>query len=701
MPRVVDLQTNFTSGELDPKLQGRIDIKHYYNGADRFRNAVAIPQGGARRRGGLEYIADVPDNGSGNPSKTRLEPFQFSTITRYLLLFAHETIVVYKDGVEQTTVTTPYGEDDLALIDTAQSFDTMIIVHPDYAPRKLTRTSDTSWTLSTITFSTDRVGSGVFPIPQHDFGAGTGGQNEIQRIEFVGDWNGETQDDWVLSLAGERTRTYAWANSDNATNADNIEQALRDLPNTSDTGITVSNVGGGVFDIEFGGDDGKQIWPLLDVFSFNTALAISANREQLGLPEGEDAWSNDRGWPQTVVFHQQRLWFGGTPSLPDNLWGSRIGLFFDFSTDPEDPLPDDAIDVTIESDEVAAIRALVSGLHLQIFTQSNELWVPTSTQQAITPQNIQVREATQHGIKAGVDPIQVSGATMFVQREGSTMREFIFNEVDQRYNALSISLLASHLFRGPKELRIRRSTSTDDADFALMVNSDDGSLAILTTLRDQEITAWTLQTTPGNSGSDKFVSVGVDLDEIYVVTERTINGNTVRYLERWVEGLHMDAGKLQTTGLPTSTVTGLDHLEGETVKVRVDGANQQDKTVSGGEITLDRAAEEKIEVGLEFEPEIKLMPQVGRSGDNIPLGRKKRTVELTLELFETTNVTIDDQLVPLRRFGSNTLDQPPPLVTGRKTIEGRLGFSDLNQLTFSQAEPGPMTILAVEQKVQT
>mgnify|MGYP001211365665 FL=1 len=157
MSRVIAIQNSFTSGELDPKLLSRTDIKQYESGLTTALNVVVLPQGGVKRRPGLKFITELggsPENG------IRLVPFEFSTSDAYLLAFTHNRMYVIKNGVLQTNIassgnnylTTTITSAMLTKMCWTQSADTLITVQEDMVPKKITRTSDTAWTIADVTF---------------------------------------------------------------------------------------------------------------------------------------------------------------------------------------------------------------------------------------------------------------------------------------------------------------------------------------------------------------------------------------------------------------------------------------------------------------------------------------------------------------------------------------------------------------------
>ena len=169
MAKVWPIQTNFTAGQLSPRLHGRVDVNKYNNGLKTQKNAYSLPHGGVVRRGGFKYVAGVKTNSK----KVRLVRFEFSVTQAYIIEFGDQYIRFYKDngqiqsGGSAVEVATPFLEAELFDLYFAQSADTLYIAHPSHAPRKLTRTSDISWTLATLTFTSAPAdfagGAGDYP----------------------------------------------------------------------------------------------------------------------------------------------------------------------------------------------------------------------------------------------------------------------------------------------------------------------------------------------------------------------------------------------------------------------------------------------------------------------------------------------------------------------------------------------------------
>ena len=286
----------------------------------------------------------------------------------------------------------------------------------------------------------------------------------------------------------------------------------------------------------------------------------------------EQAFSAARGYPVSVCFHQDRLVIGGSRDLPNRLWLSKSADLFDF--DLGEGLDDESIEFPILSDQVNAIRQVFSGRHLQVFTSGAE-WMVTGD--PLTPTSIQLFRQTRVGspVDRTVPPRDVDGATLFVPRSGPQLREFLFTDTEQAYQAADLAMLSSHLVDRPLEMDF------DDAQRLLHIVMSNGSLATLTDYREEEVNGWTLQQTGGS-----FLSVAVAGETTYVLVERAAGV----FIEAFSPGLQVDAGLTGTSGTPKQVWAGADHLEGQSVKVVADGAVRTDALVQGGTVTLDEPA---------------------------------------------------------------------------------------------------------------
>jgi hypothetical protein len=399
----------------------------------------------------------------------------------------------------------------------------------------------------------------------------------------------------------------------------------------------------------------------------------------------EDVWSATRGWPKTVAFFEQRLWFGGSQSRPQTLWASQIADFYNFDVDTGED--DDAIDVTLDTNQINGIVALMPSRHLQVFTIGGEFYIASSP---ITPANIAVKNQTKFG-SASVPPINIDGATLFLDYGQSSVREFVYSWEEEAYTSNSATLLASHLISTPVDMGARRGTSTEDANYVYVVNTD-GTMAVFNTLRAQQVAGWTKWETSGT-----IEAITVEGSTVWFAVKRTINSATVYYLEKADSDTYTDANKSQTQSSST-TVSNLAHLNGQSCRVRADGAIMADATPSSGSITLARAGV-AVEVGLDYDVTIKTMPITSMFGDGSILTNYKRVIRVVADMYESLGVYVNGTLLPDRQLGEGVLDTTPASFTGIKELY-LTGWTRLAQVEITQTDPQPFTLLGLVVEVE-
>lgn len=400
----------------------------------------------------------------------------------------------------------------------------------------------------------------------------------------------------------------------------------------------------------------------------------------------EAVWSATRGWPKTAAFFQQRLWFGGSAQRPQTLWGSVIADYFNFNVSSGGD--DDALDVTLDTNQINGIVALMPARHLQLFTTGGEFYISSSP---ITPGNIAIKNQTRFG-SSTTPPVNIDGATLFLDYGQSSVREFLFSWEEDAYTSNSATLLASHLITTPVDMDARRGTATEDANYVYVVNSD-GTMAVFNTLRSQQVAGWTKWQTTG-----EIQAVTVEGTEVWFAVKRTINSATVYYLEKADPDTYTDANKNQTQSAST-TVSNLAHLNGQSCRVRADGSIMDDATPSSGSITLTRNGT-VVEVGLDYDVTVTTMPVTSDFNNGSILTEKKRLIRIvgdfyqTLGVYVTTTGTSSNVLVPERNLGEDVLDAAPSAYTGIKEVYLN-GWDRLAQVTITQTDPQPFTLLGL------
>jgi hypothetical protein len=217
-------------------------------------------------------------------------------------------------------------------------------------------------------------------------------------------------------------------------------------------------------------------------------------------------------------------------------------------------------------------------------------------------------------------------------------------------------------------------------------------------LRSQGIAAFTKQTTAGS-----FKNCTADVEDMYFVVEREINGTDVQYLERFNQDHYTDASSRFTTGLPTDSFTTLQ-LAGEECRVLADDAVLDNVTpnASTGAFTISRDAEDSLEVGLNFNPTIKDLPVENQQVGSV-IGMPVNISQVILRLSETAGIRVNGKTVSFRGFGpsggGSPLDAVPTRYSGVKELKGWRGWTEGGQVEITQVDPLPMTLLALSKRV--
>jgi hypothetical protein len=625
-------KTSFASGEIGPAMLGRVDLRAFENGARRLRNVFVEPSGGVRRRPGLARIAALP-------GRARLIPFEFNTEQAYLLALTAGEMRVFRDGALVATFAVPWTAAQLDQVAWTQSADTLLVVHPDVEPQRITRTSHTAWKVEPWRFFEEK---GLLRQPYHKFAAdettlapsGTSGTISLAA----------SADAFLPAHAGMRLRV--------------ARKELRIDAVTGPRSVTAT----------FCPDQSL------------TDTAATADWE-------EPAMCALRGWPASVTFHQDRLVVGGTRDLPNRLWLSKSGDLFNF--DLGTGLDDEAIEFALLSDQVNAIRHVFSGRHLQVFTSGAE-WMVSG--EPLTPENVQLDRQTRIGSPVGrsVRPRDVDGATLFVGRGGRDLREFLFADGEQAYQATDLALLAPHVLNDPVAI------DYDPDDRLLHAVNSDGTLATLTVYRAEQVTAWAVQTTEG-----AFRSVAVVSDRTYVAVERAGAWS----IECFDRAFATDAAVRFAPPPGAAQWTGLAHLDGRTCEFVGDGVPLGRAVPSGGALAA-RAPAASVEAGLPFLAEIEpLPPSPAAMGGAAP--RSVRLIEASFRLLDARQMRVDTGGgavdVPFRNFNAaSSFGAAVAAFSGEKRVRAlgwrRAGIEPLWRIELPA--PLPFTLLSVTQEMK-
>ena len=754
MARVSTALTNFTGGQLSDRMEGRPDFQKYFSGCKTLENFIVQPHGSVTRRPGTTFAAEVKTSSL----KTRLIPFEFSTEQSYALEFGNEYIRFYKDngavleanktitGITQAnpgvvtstshgfsngdtvvisgvvgmtqvnskrfkvasvaantfalqdidgvnvnttsytaytsggianrvyTLVTTYLTADLFEIKYAQSADVMYLCHPDYSVKKLSRTGHTSWTITEVDFTSgpyidDNITATTFTMSAHTVGA-------------------------------SRTLTAS---------------AITGINNN--TGFQANDVGR-LFRFKTGHGE-------ITAITSTTVVTATVIKDMTSSTASTDwalgAFSDSNGYPSCVTFYEQRLVFAGTSEQPQTLFFSRSGDYENMDENRGGTVAaDDAMIYTIASNQVNVIQSLKATRTLIILTSGGEFTLNSdSTGTAVSPTNINIKKQSNYGA-SNIDALSVGNATLFVQRAKRKLRELAYNFDTDGYVAPDMTILAEDVtLSGLDEL-----TYQQEPHSILWGVRGDGVLVGLTYQRSEQVVAWHQHKLGGSFGATAYgivesvISISgnsynrSDEDQIWVIVKRTVNSVTRRYIEYFTP-FQFDSSltqfqfvdsALSYSGSSTSTLTGLDHLNGETVRVVANGATHPDEVVASGSITLDRTTT-AAKAGLAYTSTLQTMRLDVGSQDGTAQGKTKRIFDVTLRFYETVGAKVGPDLSNLEeipfRSSAALMNDPVPLFTGDKKIEFRGNFETDGYLFVVQDQALPMTLLSLYPRLIT
>ncbi len=721
MGTIKQIQTNFSSGEIDPMLRMRVDTGAYQNGAFRLRNVSLLNAGGVARRAGSWYRAAL--NG-----KARLIAFDFAYDERYLLAFSNNRLDVYGlNGSLITSITSgvPWTTAQLYELTYTQVADVMIVCYPGWAPRIIRRTSATTFTVSAFAFDESIDGNKVYQ-PYYKFAddsttitvSGTSGPGQTitaSAPSFTSDYVG-TRIRWkdveILitgytnsttltgTIKGQLEAEYDIDPFRTTTGSDVVEvtHVAHGFATGQSVTISGSNATGGISAGELVGtftitviDDNR--------YSFTTTSAATSSIDGGGPAVkytssstatrdwSEPVFSASNGYPGAVAFHEGRLWFAGSQSVPDGLWSSWINRYFNF--DVGEGLDDQSIQITIGSEDISNIRHLVSHRDLQIFTATGEYYVPRLSSQGITPTNIRVARQTPYG-SSSVTPVPFDGATIFIQASGKAVREYTFNDSSNGYASTDVTLLASHLISNPVDMTVLYGTPERGEQYAFVIN-DDGTVAVFHSARAENVAGWT----SWDMGTAQIVSMCVIGDSIWAAVKR----GSSYILEEFADGdfLSLDSATAFTAGSATTSWALGSYYANKTVDVVWESMYLGQYTANGsGNITLGVAVD-SITVGFAYTIEIKTLPANVQLQNGSMLGMPKRINRVLLGLDSTLACTISGNNLILRQV-TDDLSIAPERFSGIKEFF-LLGYAREAQVTITQDEPLPMRILGMNIEV--
>jgi len=665
MPKTLVSVPSFTAGQLSPRMEGRTDFQKYFSSGKTINNFVVQPHGPVTRRPGTHFVAEVKDSSK----DVRLIPFSFSTTQTYILEFGDQYIRFYKDngqivsGASAYEISSPYLEAELFDIKFAQSADVMYLCHPNHSVRKLSRTGHTAWTLTEVDFQNG-------PFQDHN----TTSTTMTASHTSVG-----SSGNLTLSSTTGVNNNQGWLSTD-----------VGRLVHLKDGHYKITSV-------------------------TSTTVAVATSVVAPSSASATDDWalgafSDTTGHPRCVTFFEQRLVFAGTTEQPQALFFSVSGDYENMDDNYHGATTDSsAMIYTIASNQVNAIQSIKATRTLIVMTTGGEFTVTSGgTAAPITPTNLNIRKQSNYG-SAGIDAISIGNSTLFVQRAKRKLRELAYNFDTDGYIAPDLTILSENISLSGI---IQMDYQQEPFSIVWCVRSD-GKLIGMTYNRLQDVVAWHEHDFGGVNSKCKsigIIDVDTDEDQVWVVVERTINGATKKYIEYLtpsnfnsdLEQIHYVDSGLTYSGASTTTLSGLDHLEGETVKIIVNGATHPDKIVNSGSVSLDIATTDAV-VGLGYNSLLKTM-RIDEGAGVTDQTKTKRIYDVTVRFYETVGAKVgpnEDTLdiIPFRD-SSAAMTAPVPLFTGDKSTEFPSDYGTDGFVVVKQDQPLPMTILAIYARLE-
>lgn len=745
MARVSVPLTNFQFGEISPSLLSRTDTNIYRAAAKKVENFFLRNEGGLLKRYGTERIYEFDTTvDSSKTFQHRLVPFIFSDDERYIVSLENAKIRVFiidpSTGVVSLTATITQDTDSAALpfADTilkeltfAQSGDNMFIAHQTFMVRKLVRTSLTAFEVQTMTFDEAVDGYGINQ-PYYSFhptsmtldpsassGNGITVTTSSAYFDTTGTQSGGNYADSKhvgvtlryhkneILITSVQSATQATGNIRDELLVHLDNDALETIDSSATVYLTFALHGysvGDSFNISEAGSVGgisanqingtRTVVEVIDenVFTFTAGGTANDSVVGGGAPKivshapttewQEQSYSGLRGFPAAIAFHENRLWLAGTIAQPDGIWASQTAFYFNFDIgDAEDS---DALDLTASIGEINTIRHIVSNRDLQIFTSTSEMYIPAFSDKPITPTNAQIRRQTPFGSDF-VKPLVLDGATLFVQKTGSVIREFIFSDAENAYVSNGISNLSAHLIVNPKQMTILRGAINRPESYLFVVN-DDGTIATFISNRAEQRAGWSQFTTSG-----KFHSICTVDDRVFVVGQYDTGAGTDKFvLMEFQSTLNMDFSDNFTGTAGVFDVSS--HFEnGAKVKV-VDGTDYLGEfTVASGNVDVSAVEEiTSAEIGYAFDVEAESLPIDAQLSSGPLTGEPRSLTKVIVDLFDTMSISVNDKKLIIRQVGDD-LSQDRTAVTGKKEFR-LLGYSRDPSVKITQTAPLKMQV---------
>jgi len=443
---------------------------------------------------------------------------------------------------------------------------------------------------------------------------------------------------------------------------------------------------------------GSECWELVDATTGMTSMPAD--------------WSDVNGWPERVTFHQQRLIFAANKLRGQTVWCSRAGDPTHFGNLGSSIVDADAVTFTLASGLQDRIVWLVAGKSLYIGTLGAEWTVQGSSQPALTPSNINAIQQTNNGSEPN-KPLKVGLATIFIERHGRRVNEFVYDYTLDSYKASDLSVVSTHVTDDYSIVDWAYQQTPNNIIWCIRA---DGDLLGLTYQREHKVVGWHHHDTLGAFKHAACIPGQDREDDLFFIVKRVIGGANKFYLEvlapefnaedaEW--GRFVDSHVVYQ-GVATGTITGLSHLEGLEVSILADGLVHPSRTVASGSVTLDDEYSHVV-VGIPYESEIRpVLDDIATQNQGTSLSRFSRVTSLAVDLYRSLGCTIGridsetgvyEEQVPFRNT-ADAYEQQIPLVSDWVRLGGLEGADWNTQYFIKQTQPLPLMVRAIVDEVE-
>ena len=655
-------------------------------------------------------------------------------------------------------IATPYVEADLFTLHFAQDSDVLTLAHPSYEARELKRLGATNWTLTTVSFTpTLAVPAGLAVTPT----IGTAGNENPQsyvitavaadgiteslpsdpvstsnNLTVSGNYNTLT---WTPDSAVYRYRLYkqrggiyGYIGQAPLITGETISSITRvtttaTLTTASAHGLATGDVVkitgalpaqySGTFTITvttptaftytMASDPGSSASPVGSYLAIEAIVDDNVLADTSVTPPEDLYKLNDAvgKYPAAVTHYEQRRWFAGTTSSPQTVWATRNATQSNLtsSTPSQD---DDALQFRIAAQQQNAIRHLMPLADLIALTAGGEFRIFADSAPAITPTSLSIKPQGYSGA-SNVQPALTTNSLLYVQAQGSRVRELAYNWESSAYSSIDVSIMAPHLFNGYGLTDVAYCRAPVPTLWAVR---SDGALLGLTHVPEQQVYGWHWHTTDGVFETVCVVSEGLE-DVLYAIVRRTVNGRSVRYIERLqsrqftdqADAFFVDSG-LTYDATPVSSVSGLWHLEGKSVQILADGAVHPPRTVTAGSVTLD-ASYSTVHVGLAYSSDLQTLPLALEGAPAAGQYLRKNVNGVALRVTQSNLVKAGPSFAKLTEYPArdhtDPYNSPPALKTGELRFAIGPSWNSDGSVCLRQDQPLPLTVLGIALDVAT